>query len=253
MFLGQKKKNRAGEAAVNPFAGVQGASVAMRTGGTMQGRGYGTVARGSAPKFVYQVTARAERPEKKTVDIALSNLRYSSDAAVANCLQHISLIPQGNTSITRVGKSCILKALAMRGRISAGTASVYEKCASMLIWVRSPNLAATLPAIAEILATQSPDSLTNRDNANKFKILRRWDHIVTGNLTAPATGNEFHNFEEYIPLKNLECQWKKDDTTGVIASCTKGALLFFTVGLNVYGATTTPLFNGNFRLYFEDP
>lgn len=146
-----------------------------------------------------------------------------------------------------------MKAVAIRARITAASASTYEKCVTLLIWIRSPNLATTLPAWTEIMVAQNADSLTNRDHADKFKILRRWEHVVTGNLTTPATGNEMWIFEEYIPLKSLESLWAVASTTGVIADMAKGALILGTLGLNNYGATTTPLFVGNARVYFSDP
>jgi len=122
--------------------------------------------------------ARGKRDETKTVDAALSSMRYDNNSAVANTMQLLNTVPTGTSGTTRIGKRVNCKAVHIRGYITAASATTLEAIATILLWIRTPNQAVALPAWTEILATQSAAALTNRDNAPKFKILRRWDHKV---------------------------------------------------------------------------
>lgn len=198
------------------------------------------------------------RDEMKTCDTALTSgkLNFDSTSIVDNMMQQLNAIPQNTSPIGRIGKRCIMKALQIRGHIFVGTATVYERISLMLVYVRNVNAitgTTVLPAITEILATQSSISLTNRDYASKHKILRRWDYVLTGNRTTPTTGREGMPFEEYIVFKKpLLVQYTGISTTGVYNEVEKGALLLISLGLSANGSTTTPVFVGNSRLYFSE-
>lgn len=190
-------------------------------------------------------------PERKAVDSS-STMNFDSNSAVANCMQLLNTIATGSASNQRIGKRVTLRAVMVRGRVAAQSATIYEKCVLMLVYIKTPNQAATLPAVNEILVSQSSNALTNRDNASKFRILRRWEWIVTGNSTAPATGQEQHAVEEYVRLPNLPSLWTNASTAGTIGEFVEGALILLSVGINANGATTTPAFTGNQRVYFSD-
>lgn len=165
----------------------------------------------------------------------------------------MNTIPVAASPVGRVGKKVDLKCIAIRGNVVAASSGTVHKCALMLVWIRSPNQAATLPAWTEIQVSQGSSSLTNRDGAPKFKILRRWDFTVTGNSTTPATGNEERSFEEFINLRGKQSDWTNASVAGTIGEFEKGALLLMGTGSSVFGATNTPVGSFNCRLYFTDP
>lgn len=193
------------------------------------------------------------RAEVKTVDTTVAG-NYDTDSAVANCLFLLNTVPQDASPTGRVGKRIRAKGLAIRGKISAASAGTFRLCRTLLIWVRNPNQAATLPAVTEILVSQNSTSLSNRDGASKFKVLRSWDHSVIGNSTTPATGQEQHEIDEYVDLsqRTLHSVWTNAGTAGTIGQFMEGALLLLTVGNAANGATTTPVGNFNTRFYFLD-
>lgn len=221
---------------------------AARPAGVSQAQARGAVA--NLPGGAYRA-ARGLRLEPKTVDSSFS-LNFDSNSAVANSMKLLNTIPTGTSAITRVGKRVCLKSVLIRGSIEAAGATIGEKCALLLIYIRNPNQAATLPAWTEILTSQSSVALTNRDNASKFKIVRRWDYDVIGNTTTPATGSEIITVNEFVKLKDLPSVWTSASTAGTIGEFEEGALILASVGKQANGATTTPTIAGNARVYFED-
>jgi len=179
-------------------------------------------------------------------------MNFDTDSAVANCMKLLNTIPTGTSTVTRIGKRVTLKAISIRGNIQAASAGTINKVALVLIYIRTPNQAATLPAITEILVTQSSSSLTNRDNASKFQIVRRWDYIVTGNSTTPATGNEMYTIDEFINLGMKPSTWTSASTAGTIGEFEEGALVLLSLGSSANGATTTPVGGFGCRCYFQD-
>ena len=192
-------------------------------------------------------------PEVKTVDTAFS-LRCDVDSDVAYNMKLLNTIPTGNTSNSRVGRKVELKGLQIKATVYSATATKQTHVAVALVWVRNPNKAATLPATTDIFVSQSSISLTNRDNASNFKIVRRWDWHIIGNSTTPSTGAELFPFDEYINFKagKYTSSWTQTSTTGVIADFEQGALILVSLGDAVYGATTTVLATGNARCYYID-
>lgn len=192
-------------------------------------------------------------PEVKTVDTTVAAMNFDNNSAVAGTMLLLNTIAQDASPTGRIGKKIVMKGVHMHLRINAGTATIGEKCALLLVYVRTNNQAATLPAWTEVLTTQSATSQTNRDNASKFKIVRRWDFNIIGNVTAPATGQELKCIDEFVPFKKgLESLWTNAGTAGTIGQFEKGSLILMSVGINGNGATTTPVANGTTRVYFLD-
>jgi len=190
-------------------------------------------------------------PERKAVDAAYT-MNFDTNSAVANCMQLLNTIATGSASNQRIGKRVTLRAVALRASIQAQSAGIYQKCVLLLIYIKNPNQAATLPAVNEILVSQSANAMTNRDNASKFRVLRRWEWEVIGNSTTPATGMEQQIVEEYVRIPNLPSLWTNASTAGTIGEFVEGALILLSVGTSANGATTTPSITGNSRLYFSD-
>lgn len=240
-----------------------GTASANHSAGNSSSRRYGPAGKSkymisSAPRMKANYGPRrqiygAHRPEKKTVDTTNFNLNMDNNSAVALRMQLLNTIPTGNSTITRVGKRVMLKAVHIRGILVGGTATTYDKGSVLLVYIRTPNQAGTLPTMAEILAgAQDSISLTNRDNATRFKIVRRWDYVFSGNATTPNTDQVVYDVDHYVPLKNLPSVWTAGSVAGTIAEFVEGALILITVGYRANGATITPIIAASSRLYFED-
>lgn len=248
-----KYSKRAGGYKATPFKQPRAASVVQRTTTVSAARGMGNVIPGTqARRAAYARGARRGlRLEPKTVDTTISMV-FDNNSAVATTMKLLNTIPTGSSAITRIGKRVNLKAVAIRGVIQAASATTIDSITMLLVYVRNNNQAATLPAWTEVLVSQSSTALTNRDNASKFKILRRWDWNVTGNSTTPSTGNEVIHVEEFVNLKLKPSTWTNASTAGTIAEFEEGSLLLMTVGDGANAATTTPTFDGFSRCYFVD-
>lgn len=194
------------------------------------------------------------REEMKTNDKLTGTMEFSVDGLVATNMMLLNEIPQGTTAITRIGKRVIMKALQIRGYIIPGATTIQDKCSVLLVYVRSNNQASTLPPWDTILDTQHSNSLTCRDNATKFKILRRWDYAIGGNGTVGQQVTPIVNFDEYIVFKKpLVAQWITVSAAGSIAQFEKGSLLLCTVGaIGVTANTTKCLGTFRSRLYFSE-
>lgn len=188
--------------------------------------------------------------EKKYIDTSLA-LNFDNSSAVASCLVSLNIVPQSNTVTSRIGKKIAMKALQIKGAIYAGVAS-GDKVSMMLVYDREPNKAATVPPVTDILVSHASTSLTNRDNAARYKILKRWNYGVAGSIqTASAPENSIICVDEYIKLGGLETLWSAADTTGVVANMVRGDLLLLTVGDGANGAST-PTLVATARLDFDD-
>lgn len=192
------------------------------------------------------------KKEVKTVDSTIASLQFCEDSVVANSMRLLNLVPQDASPNGRIGKRITAVAVSIKGNISMASASIADKVMLALVWIRTPNQASTLPAFTDIFAAQDPNAQTNRDNASKFKILRRWEHIMVGNITTPSVDNVFIDINEYVSLKGKQSVWTNSGTAGTIGQFEKGALILCACGLHAFGATTTPLMNGFTRFYFYD-
>lgn len=165
----------------------------------------------------------------------------------------INQVPLGNSSITRVGRRLNITAVAIRGQIFPGSTSPCLKAAVLLIWDRHPNKAAALPAWNTILNAQTPDSLTNKDYAPRFKILRRWEFAMVGSGSAGAnqTSAGQWNIDEFVKLKNKVTIWDAADTTGIVTNMLEGALYLAQVCDEAQGTAAATL-RVNTRVYFQD-
>lgn len=200
---------------------------------------------------------RGLKTEVKTVDTnrpIASSLHCSTDATVAQGMQLLNTIPQDSSPTGRIGKKVMMTGVAIRGWILTNTTYTTQKASILLVYVRNNNQAATLPAFTEVLTAQSSNGLTNRDNASKFKILRRWDYAIYGDFdTAPGGNANAFVIEEFIKFKKpLEACWTAAGTAGTIGQFEKGSLILMTVGTTTEASATYAQVECNTRVYFTD-
>jgi len=171
----------------------------------------------------------------------------------AGQVSDISVVPLGTSVNQRIGKMVNLTGVQLRGTVTAGSGS-KEHCALMLVYDREPNQAAALPAITDILNSASSNAQTNRDNAPRFKIVRRWDFNIVGTPgTASVAVESQHIIDEFIPLKRgkYPIKYTAANTDGANTGKVKGNLLLVTIGNNANGAATPSAAIAS-RVDFED-
>lgn len=203
----------------------------------------------STPKVdIQQAVERAmEKAHKKKahfVDLALAGRACDTTGSIAL----IATMAQGASQSQRVGKRAQYKSLQMRGQIQVGTTTTITDATVLIVYDRKPT--GLLPGITDILNTVSSNSFNNDVNAGRFKIVRRFDYALAGNITTPATGMEVVNADEYIDLRNMEVEFG-NLATGAIGDITKGALYVVTCGITAAG-TAAATANLGFRTRFFD-
>jgi len=212
---------------------------------TAKAKGPGSSAR--AGIFTPQRGFVGSAGEAKYIDIA--NTTYPCDTT--GSITHVSVVPQGTSVNTRVGRKCELKYFQMRGYLRQNSAAVYNNVAVYLVWDEQPNKA--LPAVTDILDAANAQALSKRENVQRFKIIKKWRYALTGNTTTPATGSEVVTLDEYVRLpKNLVVVPTTADTTGVINDVINGALYLVTVGNEPVSATLAATLGVTCRTGFAD-
>lgn len=161
----------------------------------------------------------------------------------------IATIPQGTTVNTREGKACQLTSVRLRGNMFTDTTTTATHVCNYLVWDKQPNKA--LAAIADIFTSASSLAFPNRENAQRFRIIKQWRRAFSGNVTAPVGASVMMAVDEWIPLKGCVTSYTAADTTGVIGNIITGALLFVAVGDQASG-TADGNSNISFRVNFKD-
>lgn len=189
---------------------------------------------------------RAFRGEAKFVDTAAAGYGLNTTGTVT----HVSIVPTGTTVNSRDGKNFCCTSVQVRGTAYADTTTTVSSGLAMLVWDRQPNKA--LAGVTDVLDTVSSDSFLKRENAQRFRILKKWRYAFGGNSTAPASGNETFDVDDYVKLpKECVAKCTTADATGVIGNRVTGALLLVTAG-NVAAGTADATFAVGVRLNFLD-
>lgn len=200
----------------------------------------------------YNKSFRAIEMAKAESYGSVENKFVDTAAAVRACdttgsVTLLNTIAQGVTTSTRIGKKVVLKSVQFRGRIYVNTATTHTDVTVILVYDRSPVGSAI--AITDVLASISSLAQNNDANSGRFRILRRWDYVLTGNSTTPTTGNEAKNFDEFVPL-GLPTVYKAVGD-GAIADQEYGSLYMLTLG-NVGAGTAAASSEISARLRFTD-
>jgi len=160
-------------------------------------------------------------------------------------VQLINVIPQGATVNNRIGKKCMLQSVQIHGFFFPGTTAVINNMGAWLVLDRQSNGAA-LPAITDILVSANTNDFANDAKAPRFKILRRWDCVMSGDTAGtdgPPNDLPNANLNDYIKLKYI-MEFNTSAATGVQATIEKGALYIVTAGSSAAGTTA-----GSFQFY----
>lgn len=160
-------------------------------------------------------------------------------------ITHISIVPQGVSVNQRIGKAFRCTSINVRGAFTTTGAAVRPAWANYLVWDYQPNKA--LPAITDILTSANPGAFPVRENALRFKIVKKWSGIAVASTETSAV-----RFDDYVKLApDMSVLLTSADTTGVIGDVINGALYFVSTG-DVAAAGTDAATNIAFRLNFTD-
>lgn len=160
----------------------------------------------------------------------------------------LNLVAQGVATNQRVGKRIRMTSLQCRGYIQANTTAILNDVVVMIVYDKRPTGSA--PAVTDFLNSASSEAQNKDDNIpDRFQILKRMHYTLTGNTTAPATGNEAVDADFYMPIR-FPVNYKSA-ATGAIGDIEEGALWLVTIGNNVAGNTAAAL-RASFRLRFAD-
>lgn len=160
----------------------------------------------------------------------------------------IATIPQGASSVQRVGKKAFYKSITVRGSAYSNTTTTISDGGFIVVYDRRPGTA--LPAITDILTAASPNAFMNDAFSGRFEVLRRCDYAFCGNTTTPTTGKEIENVDIFIPMKKRPVVFKAAGT-GAIGDIDEGALYLVTYGSVASGTAAASLFV-SFRTRFTE-
>jgi len=181
--------------------------------------------------------------------VAVSASGYLTAAASAIVLNQV---PQGTSSITRLGRRINMKSIHLSGTIFT-SATVQATTLARIALVYLPSMdrtVTTMPPQNVIWTAQNAQALRVINDNTDFKIIRQWFFTMGGDRDAPATGQELHHFNDVVPLNELETVWNQANTNGAFDDMDKGALcLYFHSG----AADANPIqLLVNTRLYFHE-
>lgn len=189
----------------------------------------------------YNVTSNAP--------VAVSASGYVTAASSAIVLNQV---PQGTSSITRLGRRIFMKAIHVRGQVAV-SATVQATTTARIALVYLPSMdrnATAMPPQNVIWSAQNPLALRQITDNTDFKIVRQWDFILGGDRDAPTTGQEVFLLNEMVQLNELETVWSQANTNGTFDDMDKGALCLY---MHSFALDVNPFtFVGNCRLYFHE-
>jgi len=183
---------------------------------------------------------RIREPDEKIVRT------YVNSTNTAGVIQHVSVIPRGTTSTSRIGSTATITGIRWRSRIRANVNySSTLTTRFMLVWDSNPNQA--LPAITDVLDTATWNSFEKDENATRFSILfdSTKAQVVAG---VGALTDSSHRFESGTLDLLGDVRYTAADTTGVIGNCVEGALYY----IGVCDSVESTIYQCNVEVTFVD-
>lgn len=209
----------------------------------------------TAPSMVSQGLNRRGVASKETgyVDTTAAGATANYVFDTTGTIALIATVAQGASVNQRIGKKIVWKSLQCRGQAFNGSTASINDCALLIVYDKRPTGA--LPAITDILIASTSASPNNDANSGRFSILKRWDFILTGNITGtPATqsltDSSAMSADWFLNLKSKPGVFKAAGT-GAIGDIEEGAIYIVTVG-SVAAGTGAATLAASFRTRFVD-
>lgn len=184
--------------------------------------------------------------ELKFFDTALSfNVDTTGEVPATG---QLSLIPQGVTQSTRIGRKCTVKSIQIVGMATSSAAVPEDVCYVYVVLDKQCNGAAA--AATDVLTNTSfAVALPNLENSERFVILKKIKlHPKAGAGVAAAYATAFSPLNFYKKV-NIQLDYDSSASTGALGTI-RSNNIFLLAGatLNDDGVA----FNGTCRLRFSD-
>jgi len=185
--------------------------------------------------------------EDKFFDTALS-FTFDS-AAIVPATGQLTLIPQGVTESTRVGRKCTITSIYIIGSVNnvpAASATSSVMCYLYLILDTQTNGAAA--ATTDVFTSASLQSaMRNLSNESRFRVLKKFRLSFNSNAGVTTAYNSYRRDIKYFKKCNIPIEYSS--TTGAITEI-RSNNLFLIAGAT--GADNTSTMDGACRLRFSD-
>lgn len=162
----------------------------------------------------------------------------------------LSLIPQGVTESTRVGRKCVVQSISLRGVASFAPATVATASTvitTMIVLDKQANGAAAV--LTDIFTGNPQKTYRNLSNSSRFMVLKRWDRVLEPKAGATAAYNTAVQYYNYQKKCNIPLEFSS--TTGAITEL-KSNNIFLVAVSSASAADDLVTFTGSVRLRFSD-
>ncbi len=167
----------------------------------------------------------------------------------------LTLIPQGVTESTRVGRKCVIRSVQIRAmlNLAPGAAATSQSTTWLyLVLDMQANGAAAVvgTAVGVLTSTTLSQGLINLSESGRFKILKRWVHDFNPSAGATTALNGVSRHIDFFKQCNIPVEF--NSTAGAITEIRSNNLFL------IAGATGSGTFddlitvNGVCRLRFSD-
>ncbi|AEF58776.1 coat protein [Mosquito VEM virus SDRBAJ] len=185
--------------------------------------------------------------ENKFFDTALG-FSFDSTGEVPATGQ-LNLIPQGVTESTRVGRSCILKSIQIKGRLRFDPGAAADSSTiAYLYLVQDSQCNGAAAAVTDVLTSATmAGAIVNMDNSQRFRILKKWTWALNSASGVSTAYNTVDRAIDYYRKCHIPLDFSS--TTGAI-----GEIRSNNVFLLAGSADTDDLvaFSGVARVRFSD-
>jgi len=183
-----------------------------------------------------------------------TTLNFTADTtAEVPATGQLSLIPQGVTESTRVGRKCTIKSIQINGVMThvpaAAATSSFILSVALVQDTQTNGAAAAVSDVYDMVGNALPVSVRNIENGDRFKILKRWDIPFT---SASGVTTAYNNVsKKWDFYKKCQIPLEFSSTTGAITEL-KSNNVFIVAGTSTAAADDTVTVNGICRLRFSD-
>jgi len=191
----------------------------------------------------------SQKPEDKFFDTALSFTVDTTGEVPAT--GQLTLIPQGVTESTRVGRKCTIKSIQIRGIVTyAPGASAQAAAVNYIYIVQDTQCNGAAAAVTDVLTSATMSSgLINMANSQRFRILKRL--VMSFNPPAGATTAYNSAIKPFEYFKRCNIPVEFSSTTGAITEI-RSNNIFLLAGAAGTNADDLCTVSGVARLKFSD-
>lgn len=132
--------------------------------------------------------------EKYHFDTAFSAASIPS----AGNVTHLTALAQGDTNATRTGNSVLLKDCYMHLFLAINTAIVSQSRVRMILFFDKQQVSDTAPAVTDVLAAASTESMLNLNASGRFKVVYSREFILRANQNGSLVVHKFLKFNTHV-------------------------------------------------------